>query len=263
MRIALHSDGESEVPRAELAGFVREQGMACVEGGNLWAGLDDSALDSVARRMAQIRVLDSSKEDALNPAPFSVEVRFERRWLTASPRKPGVVYSGFEYAAVLREAQTPEGPPIYASPTAGGGEENPVVITTQRLATWGGDGWHLRTILLTDPVVISIAGLVEATARDREYYLLKQADKALGDQWLEKCRGRRLDYGDSRTADVLKGYLWQALFWSRNPAAFVFCENPDCALFNSHWQREMLAAQGNHSLCLAHQREWPEGAVEL
>ncbi|MGH8104206.1 MAG: DUF6775 family putative metallopeptidase, partial [bacterium] len=230
--------------------FVSELGVECEIKGNLYGGLGDDELDVLARRLAEIRVLDSDKEDALNPNPFPVEVQFEKRSLLSNPRKPGVVYSEFEYAAQLRGLSQFRG----LSPSLPG--TVPVVITTQRVATWGGDRWHLRTTLLTIPVIISISGLVEAPARDREYYLLKQADKALGDQWLERSRDAWLDYGDARIADVLKGYLYQALFWAMNPAKFEFCDDPECALYNSHWQREMLAAQLRHVLCPAHAEKW-------
>jgi hypothetical protein len=69
----------------------------------------------------------------------------------------------------------------------------------------------------------------------------------------EEYQGRFLDHGDLRITEVLKGYAMQALFF--NLSGEPFCEDPDCRLFNSHWQEEVLHAQidGQYEFCPRHE----------
>jgi hypothetical protein len=201
--------------------------------------------------MAEIRVL-GLHDQRLNPEPYPLEVDYERRNLQrGADRKFGPVYSGFHFQALLRE--------LLPRAEYGFGFLH-VVFTNQRLATWETQRWHLRTILLSVPVVISTVGLVEAPAREREYYLLSSVDAALAEKWLAE-RQDYLEYNDPRMTEVLKGYLWQALFFQRSLGEgreFAFCENERCALYNSHWQRELFTAQMGGRLCEVHQGEWEE-----
>ncbi len=226
-----------------LQDFLTHQGFHVQLRGDFFGELPDKTLQSIARRMAEIRVLSPDKQ-TLNPSPFPMEIAYEKRQMMAEVKKPGPVYSGLDFLTILREF-------IPASERSLRNFFH-IVFTVKRLATWGDDRWHLRTILLSVPVVISLTGLVEAPARDREYYVLKQADPALGDQWLEANKSEWLDYEDERTTSVVRGYLYQAIFWWRNPSEFEFCDNPECALYNSHWQKEMLKAQGQARLCPVH-----------
>jgi hypothetical protein len=57
---------------------------------------------------------------------------------------------------------------------------------------------------------------------------------------------------------VLKGYVLQAVFYQATGEAF--CDDPDCRLFNAHWQEEVLRAQRDvpYDLCPRHARQWAE-----
>jgi len=211
--------------------------------GEVFRDLTEEASQRIARRMAEIRLVSSDKE-VLNPNPFPVEIAYEKRQMMAEVKKPGPVYSGFDFLALLRD--------FIPAKERSLRDYLHIVLTVKRLATWGDDRWHLRTILFSIPVVISLTGLVEAPARDRDYYILKQADPALGDRWLEAHKSDWLDYEDDRTTDVVQGYLYQAIFWWRNPSEFEFCKNPECPLYNSHWQKEMLRAQRQARPCPLH-----------
>ncbi|MFN4183047.1 MAG: DUF6775 family putative metallopeptidase, partial [bacterium] len=115
--------------------------------------------------------------------------------------------------------------------------------------------WHLRTIILSYPVVLCTTGFREAPARAREYYLLRQADPLLSEAYLSS-RDDWLAEDDARYTDVAIGYMFQAIFFAMAPASFSFCEHPSCSLYNSHWQAEMLEAQGKKRLCPVHQGMW-------
>lgn len=215
---------------------------------DLFWGLDEEALEPLARRIAEIRVL-GSHDQSLNPEPYPVEVDYELRNLKRPDRKFGPVYSGFRFQALLRELIPKEERSFC---------HLHIIFTNQRLATWEGSRWHLRTILLGFPTVISTTGLVEAPAREREYYVLSSVDQALAEKWLSERRDF-LDYDDPRLTEALKGYLWQALFFQRalgEGRDFAFCPDEKCSLYNSHRQRELFSAQFGGRLCEAHRREW-------
>lgn len=252
MRVYLYPDPASDVNWEELVAFLRRVGapwLVPTLRSDVFAALDARKLDWVARRMAEIRVL-GLHDQRLNPEPYPLEVDYECRNLRrGADRKFGPIYSGFPFQALLRKLLPQSEHSL---------QFLHVVFTNQRLATWETQRWHLRTILLGVPVVISTVGLVEAPAREREYYLLSSVDAALAEKWLA---GRRdyLEYNDPRMTEILKGYLWQALFFHISLLEgrdFAFCENERCALYNSHWQRELFTAQMGGPLCEAHRREW-------
>ena len=60
-------------------------------------------------------------------------------------------------------------------------------------------------------------------------------------QLREELAGRFVDYGDLRLTEILKGYSMQAVFY--HLTGEPFCDNPDCRLFNAHWQEQMIQAQ--------------------
>jgi hypothetical protein len=60
-----------------------------------------------------------------------------------------------------------------------------------------------------------------------------------------------LESDDPRTATVLEGYAIQAIFYALT--GDPFCDDPDCRLYNAHWQRDMLRAQlGGDHYCSRH-----------
>ena len=67
----------------------------------------------------------------------------------------------------------------------------------------------------------------------------------------EPFKGQFIDYDDPRLTRVATGYALQAAMYhiTKEP----FCENPDCRLFNAHWQAELMRAQvQSHRLCRRH-----------
>jgi hypothetical protein len=69
----------------------------------------------------------------------------------------------------------------------------------------------------------------------------------------QEFRGRYIDYQDPRLTEVMKGYVMQVLFY--HLTGDPFCEEPDCRLFNAHWQEEVIRAQlkSEQELCSFHQ----------
>lgn len=269
MRVVLYKDPSSRVEWEILETFLSDEGFSISLREDLFlskmVGVQNFEL-LLARKIAEIRVMGITEKDSLNPEPFPVEIDYEKRNLGREDRKMGPVYSGYHFQSFLREilleredhfskTNYPPKSEVYSSKS-----EVHIHFTNQRLATWGEDRWHLRTILLGLPTVISTTGLVEAPAREREYYLLKSLDPGLGEKWLKE-NPNHLEHDDPRLTEVVKGYLWQAVFYGFSlcrgvqlnaQGDFSFCENPECSLYNSHWQREVLSAQFGGKLCKNH-----------
>jgi hypothetical protein len=133
-----------------------------------------------------------------------------------------------------------------------------VVFTNQLLATWDDGRYHLRVAVFGFPSLLSTTGLVEAPAKPREFYVIKQQYAALGMHdaigELERELGKRmLMHEDPRLTEVVKGYVMQALFY--HLTGDPFCEDKGCRLFNAHWQEEVIEAQlsGDCQFCPRHQ----------
>jgi hypothetical protein len=133
-----------------------------------------------------------------------------------------------------------------------------IVFTNQLLGTWGEGRYHLRAAVFGFPGLLSTTGLVEAPAKPREFYVLKQQYAAMGMPdavvELEQELGERvLRHGDPRLTEVMKGYVMQALFY--HVTGDPFCEDRGCRLYNAHWQEEVIGAQlgGAYQLCPRHQ----------
>jgi hypothetical protein len=106
--------------------------------------------------------------------------------------------------------------------------------------------YHARVSIYGFPSLISTTGIVEAPAKPREFYLLKQQYAALKagvpiEALKEKFKGRFIDYDDERLTEVMKGYAMQAIFY--HVFGEPFCKEVNCRLFNSHWQEEVIKSQ--------------------
>ena len=124
------------------------------------------------------------------------------------------------------------------------------VITGRLLGTYGSRRYHARVIISGFPSFISTSGLVEGPARPREYYFLKaefiRSGKNLS-ELDEAFRGKFVDYEDERITKITGPYILQPLL--HHFSGKEFCQNGRCALFNSHWQKEVLDIQYSGFLC--------------
>ncbi|MBI4301559.1 MAG: hypothetical protein HY664_03040 [Chloroflexi bacterium] len=194
--------------------------------------------------------------------PLPGEIAYERRRL-ANPqsRASGILYDGYKLMALLRE--------LIPTAEADLGHLH-IVFTNQLFGTWDeGDGrYHARVSLYGFPTIISTTGIVEAPAKPREYYFLKQQyallgiDDAAALNFGGRFQGRFLEYDDERLTEVMKGYLMQSVFYQLT--GDPFCQDKNCRLYNAHWQEEVLRAQlgGQYEFCPFHQQQlldWRSG----
>ncbi len=124
------------------------------------------------------------------------------------------------------------------------------VITGRLLGTYGSRRYHARVIISGFPSFVSTSGLVEGPARPREYYFLKaefiQSGRDPG-ELNEMFQGKFVDYEDERITKITGPYVLQPLL--HHFSGKEFCGNDRCALFNSHWQKEVLDIQYTGSVC--------------
>jgi len=209
-------------------------------------------IQEFAGLLARIKIRDQ-KRDIENFDPLPGEIQFEKKMLLdQKTRRIGVIYDGFEFQRLLREL-IPES------------ERNMTVvhiaITSRLMATFDDNDrrYHARVIISGYPAVISTSGIVEAPAKPREFYRMKQMETILGNatvpaELLDRhFSGRFMEHDDSRLTEVMKGYIMQAVFYHTTGEAF--CNNPHCRLFNAHWQKELIKAQiESGRLCDDHTR---------
>jgi hypothetical protein len=212
--------------------------------------INKTELDRFSETLVLSRVKDPSK-DHQSFEPMYGEIDFEKRAALGKARVGGVVYDG-------RKLED-----IFAShATMNVGINHAGIVFTQRLvSTFSRDDLrhHLRTVVCGFPSIVSIPGVVEAPAKPREYYLLKQGIemKGCGELQLEELksgfRGRFVDYGDPQINDVLKGLALQAVVF--HLTLKPFCDKPKCRFFNAHWQEDLVRSQiTDVRLCDKHKR---------
>ena len=116
--------------------------------------------------------------------------------------------------------------------------------------------YHGRTVICSNPAIISTTGMIEAPAKSREYYLeaMKCKVQGLDIKSVKKNHsGEFLDYHDQRLSKIAEGCLLQAIFYYITGDAF--CDSLDCRLNNAHWQKDLIYSQIKISkLCKKHQK---------
>ena len=207
--------------------------------------------DTLAKRLASIKVRNPDSPD-LSAKPMYGEIEYERRGLRDVSSKPaGILYDGFRLSSILYALISNE---------ESGFDHVHIVFTHQLVGTWDEDDlrYHARVSVYGFPSIISTTGVVDAPAKPKDFYLLKQQYATLGMTYAtlvelkEEFAGRFIDYEDERLTEVVKGYVMQVLF--HNLAGEPFCDDKNCRLYNAHWQEEMINAQlgSEYEFCAEH-----------
>jgi len=182
--------------------------------------------------------------------PTPEEIRFEERGIGDAADSPNITYyDGIELQNALGEL-VPKGELSR--------DVFHVIFTSKLSCTYdhADRRYHGRAVIGSNPAIISTTGMIEAPAKPREYYMELIANSRLGvnvDALKQKYAGAFLEHHDKRLPAVVEGYFLQALLYyvSGEP----FCDDPDCRLFNAHWQKDLLHAQLEVGrLCERHQR---------
>jgi len=215
---------------------------------NVLSGVPRKELDKFADLLASARMKDPSKEKQAFE-PMYGEIDYERRALLGDAKIGGIVYDGRRLLEILSKAIPDDGTLENAS----------IVLTDRLVSTYSRDDLrhHLRTVVCGFPSIISLPGIVEAPAKPREYYLMRQRIEMEGGSELELARlktafkGRYVEYGDPLTSEIVKGLGLQAVMYHLTLGPF--CDKKSCRLFNAHWQEDLIRSQaGSPGLCSAH-----------
>ncbi|MEM0442513.1 MAG: hypothetical protein QW450_05085 [Candidatus Nitrosocaldus sp.] len=215
----------------------------------LYRGLDRHC---IAEMYASCRIKDIFKDINSNNYTTHVsedDVEYELSILNGAPSKP-IVYDGFRLQYLYSNM-------IDANESSL--DNVHVIITDRLLATYNEEDmrYHLNTIVLGYPSIVSIDGIVEAPAKPKAFYTLyyyhiSQGRKISMDEVKSIFKDEILEHDDPRLTDAAKGYIMQALFYNMLNDV-PFCDDKRCMLYNAHWQDEVIEAQIRHGrLCSKH-----------
>jgi hypothetical protein len=247
LTVCLYTDHPSEsLDIKAVAASLEEYGVRTENCGNLfeYLGVNHEALYEAAARLASARVPDiESPLDEIHP-PVPHEADFEMKLITGEEKGRGALYDGLWVQRVLRKLISD------SLPEESGSDFLHIIFTGRLVGTFEARRYHARVVLLGSPAIISTSGLVEAPARPREYYFIKGGLIRSGRDTREldeMYRGKFIEYDDPKTTSAISSYALQALFYELSGDAF--CENPECCLFNSHWQEDVLRVQYEGKPC--------------
>jgi len=201
----------------------------------------DCNLKLLAEEFSHAKVTNVVREE-LNIQPLPAEIEYEWR-LLSSQKHSGLLYDGFYLQEIFRRLL-----PLLEHTLV----HIHIIFTSRLFGTFADNRYHARVALFGHPTLISTTGIVEAPAKPREFYLKKQAGQDMA-IIKEEFRGRFIDYDDLRMTEIMKGYVMQAFFYQAlgNP----FCDDPNCRLYNAHWQEEVIQAQLSlPEFCQLHQQ---------
>jgi hypothetical protein len=192
----------------------------------------------LARRIAEIKIRDPTSRWARSE-PFPAEIEFEwKLLLNPTKRLTGILYDGAQLQLIALELLPRDELTL---------DNLHVVFTNRLFGTYEPDGrYHAHVSIYGFPSLISTTGIVEAPAKPKEFYELRQRYLALGNQVAlerlkERFRERFIDHDDPRLTEVFKGYVMQAVFY--HLGLDLFCADKRCRLYNARWQEEVIEAQ--------------------
>jgi len=237
----------------EIAGYLIEK-LGCVEvdirKGMFQHCLESHDIEELSTQLAQARVKNISKETQ-EFKPLYGEIQVEKRFLIDNKELPGVLYNGFKLHTIAARCIPQEERNF---------EHAHILLTDRLFGTFDENDlkYHARVIICGYPSLISTSGVVEAPAKPKEFYMLKRKYAAMGFENLpieavkKMFTEQFIDYDDLRLTEVLKGYVFQALFF--HMTFEPFCDDMNCRLYNAHWQSDLLRAQLNstYEFCREH-----------
>ncbi len=219
----------------------------------------ERAIRTLAEKIARTKVRNPMSRDPGIP-PLPGEIDYERRRLADPNNKVfGLLYDGLRLSAAFEEL-------IPASENEY--DHIHIIFTNQLIGTWDLDDrrYHARVSVYSYPTILSTTGLVEAPAKPREFYLLKQQYNALGMYdaaaiFKQEFRSRFIDHHDPQVTEAMKGYVMQAIFF--HLTGDPFCQDANCRLYNAHWQEEVIRAQlgGEYEFCPTHEEMLRRGII--
>lgn len=234
-----------EIKINELASFIREAFHVKVE---TRENIFNYFHSNIAKELAECRIFDT-RVPFERHSPTIEEIKFEEESFVNRKETNIIMYDGFEFQKIIA-SMIPE--------NEAGLEKFHLVCTNKLTCTFdpGDYRYHGRVVICSNPSIISTAGMIEAPAKPREFYLrlLENITQGLNiDAVLNQFKGQYIEYHDPKIGEIIKGYASQVLFYYLTGESF--CESKECRLFNAHWQADLLHSQiESGKLCNKHQQ---------
>lgn len=206
----------------------------------------ENADNEIFKKLVTTRIFELKKPFSRH-VPTKSEIQMEQKNTDCSQSDETILYDGFEFQRIISEF----------IPTNENSQDTLHIIFTNKLTCTFDDNdfrYHARALIGANPTIISIAGIIEAPAKPKQYYLdlMTKVTKEQIDKIKEEYKGEFLEYHDPRLPEILEGYLLQAIMYYETEEAF--CENKECRLYNAHWQKDLIYSQlENKKLCSKHE----------
>lgn len=198
---------------------------------NFFESLDTNIFEEIART----RIFDLKKPFQKH-IPTSKEVDFEKENRDNTQQEEMVLYDGFKIQEIISK-EIPK--------NERGIDSLHIVFTNKLTCTFDNNDsrYHARAIINSNPTIISTSGIVEAPAKPKGYYIELMTDfsKDRINEIKEKYKEEFIEYHDSKTSQVVEGYLLQSIMY--NETGDAFCKDKKCRLFNAHWQKDLIYTQ--------------------
>ncbi len=205
--------------------------------------------DHIFERIAKTQIFDLKKKFTEHN-PTTVEILNEKKNYD-NQIENAVLHEGLEFQKVI----------IENIPWNDDKNTLHIIFTDKIVCTYDKDTarYHARIWIGPNPVIISTTGIIEAPAKPKQYYydIMTNFSKKSVNEIKRKYKGEFLEYHDSRISDILEGILLQII--THQETGEGFCDDSNCRLFNSHWQKELLLSQiENKKMCEKHKKLFKE-----
>ena len=202
--------------------------------------------DKTYEKIASVKIFDIKKPFQRHSTTIK-NILEEKENIDMSQKEEASLYDGIEFQRIISELIPHNENRI---------DILNVVFTNKITCTFDESDYryHGRSLIASNPVIISTTGIIEAPAKPKQYYveLMTDFSKERIDEIKKKYKGQFLEYHDSRLSEITEGYLLQAIMYYETGEAF--CENIDCRCFNAHWQKELFHSQiDNKKFCKKHE----------
>ncbi|WP_016939692.1 DUF6775 family putative metallopeptidase [Nitrosopumilus sp. SJ] len=200
----------------------------------------------IFEKIATTKVFELKKPFSRH-TPTELEIQTERENTDNSQNEEKILYDGFELQKIISDS-IPINEKIQ--------DTLHIIFTNKLTCTFDEDDfrYHARALIGANPTIISTTGIIEAPAKPKKYYLdlMTNFTKEEMVKIKEKYKGEFLEYNDPRLSEIVEGYLLQAIMYYETGDAF--CDNKECRLYNSHWQKDLIHSQlKNKKLCNKHE----------
>jgi len=235
-----------EINISKLADFLKNTFSVRVE---LRKNIFKFANNLTAKEIASCRIFNSRKQFEIHEPTYEEIIFEEENSVDSSKTKNIVMYDGFEFQKILTKLIPNNELSL---------DQFHVMFTNKLTCTFDQNDfrYHGRTLIGSNPSIISTTGIIEAPAKPKGYYydLISNITRGLNIESIKKkYQGTFLEYHDKRLSTIIKGYVMQAIFYYLTGEPF--CDKRECQLFNAHWQSDLIYSQLEiGKLCDRHQQ---------